>query len=228
MQDRLAEAARVTEWLRNPTNAEPCGGFPTNPATAAFAGMYAWYGDETVLTLIRERMNGVPKNPTYAGQAGATSSIATKESTATLASRIRSNHIRGNTRGSTFRLTLAALLKEELELTCVRPKTLEPVSNQRLTTWMIEHLAVAVAPVEDRSILGWIEVEVVDAFDPPLNLNHVAEHRAVSSFANFVARSATDRYARRARRLCEVKASCRGACVRAVHLCDVPRQVRVR
>jgi hypothetical protein len=136
----------IVAWLRDPAHAERCAAFPADAARAAHAGMYAWYGDET----------------------------AAKPSAATLASRIGGNHIRGNTRGSTFRRTWAALLWDALDLRCAKERTLDPESNQRLTDWMLEHLSVAIAPVDDRAAIDGIESHVLDALDPPLNLNKVA------------------------------------------------------
>ena len=112
-------------------------------------------------------------NPLYAGQAGAASSITSKPSGATLRSRIRGNHIRGNTRASTFRRTFAALLWDDLLLSCKRPRTLDSESNRRLTEWIVEHMRVATCPIADRVGLGVIEIEVLHLLNPPLNLKHV-------------------------------------------------------
>ena len=85
-------------------------------------------------------------------------------------SRIGRNHLGGNIYGSTFRWTLAALLKDALSLIPVGRRVMEAGCEDRLSSWMREHLDVAVAEVEDRSILGGLETEALLLLDPPLNL----------------------------------------------------------
>jgi hypothetical protein len=94
-----------------------------------------------------------------------------RRSTATLASRVGGQHIRGNARSSTFRLTVSALLLEALRLRADGGK-LDPASNAALSAWMSEHLMVSLAPYGDRDGLGAIEAVVVAQLDPPLNLGH--------------------------------------------------------
>lgn len=83
---------------------------------------------------------------------------------------IRSQHIGGRVRSSTFRLTLAAILKPALVLELNGPKRLIPDSEQALTTWIRSHLSVAVHGYRDRDSLGALEDAVLDRLDPPLNL----------------------------------------------------------
>ena len=172
--DEDAEIDGIVEWLRDPDSSEPCAEFPRDVERASHAGLYAWHGDDVALDVVRDVLGAPAINPLYAGQAGAESSVVGKPSGATLASRIRSNHIRGNTRVSTFRRTWAALLWDQLGLNCTRPRTLDPEGNIRLTAWMIEHLRVAMVPLDDRARLGVIEGQVLASLDPPLNLNKVA------------------------------------------------------
>ena len=164
----------MAEFLEVPRNAEPCATFPADPERVSTPGMYAWHGDASANELVRTTLGVSRINPLYAGQAGATSALIERASGATLKSRIVGNHLRGNTRASTFRRTLAALLWDELSFSCIRPRTLDAASNTRLTDWMFEHLSVATAPVSDGSRLGKIEVGILDLLDPPLNLMKVA------------------------------------------------------
>jgi hypothetical protein len=71
---------------------------------------------------------------------------------------------------STFRWTLAALLRASLKLQHVAPRRLAPVSESALTEWMLSHLMVVTVPYADRATLGAIEEAVLEALDPPLNL----------------------------------------------------------
>ena len=106
----------------------------------------------------------------YAGQAGATRWPSGTKSKATLESRIRGNHIRGNTSSSTFRLTLSALLLEPMGLVVNRPGRLDPEDNRRVSDWIKAHLRVSIVPHDDRDSLGRLESQVLDLLDPPLNL----------------------------------------------------------
>ena len=103
----------------------------------------------------------------YAGQAGA------GEGSATLGSRIGGNHIGGNLKSSTFRRTLAALLRGPLALRLPLPNKLDAGSKARLNGWMWEHLSVALVAYPDRQTLAEVERLVLEALDPPLNLQHM-------------------------------------------------------
>jgi hypothetical protein len=87
-----------------------------------------------------------------------------------LRARIGGNHLAGTICGSTFRRTLAAILREPLELQLGPPGRLERDSERRLSAWMRQHLEVAVYPFPDRDVLASLENEVLAVLDPPLNL----------------------------------------------------------
>jgi GIY-YIG catalytic domain-containing protein len=106
----------------------------------------------------------------YAGQAGATKWPSGKAGGATLRRRISSQHLGGNVRGSTFRLTLAAVLADELQLPLMGPRNITRVGESRLSHWIGEHLAVAVYPFEERDALADLEHRVLVELNPPLNL----------------------------------------------------------
>lgn len=162
----------VVDRLADPTLAESPADFPRSRETASHPGLYAWWADDPGVHDLQAVL-GEPVRPLiYAGQAGASSSRAAKPSGATLESRIRGNHIGGNTRSSTFRKTLASVLQEPLGLT-MGASALDRPSNERLSGWVADHLRVVIAPVDDPEVLHQIEAAVLVELDPPLNLRGV-------------------------------------------------------
>jgi hypothetical protein len=138
-------------------------------------GLYSWWVDDTGARNLSAGL-GLHLNPgrVYAGQTGATKWPSGKPGSQTLSKRIGGNHLRGTIRGSTFRLTLAASLLEPLALTKVTAKRVDAASEQRLTSWIRKHLAVAVLPFPYRDALGDLERRVLAELDPPLNLDGMA------------------------------------------------------
>jgi hypothetical protein len=170
MLSRAAEA--IVQRVTDPGNAVEPARFPRDRDEAARPGIYAWWGDEDARdTLGTEVGNSLP-SLLYVGQAGATSWPSGRRSSATLASRIKQQHLRGNERSSTFRLTISALLFNRLHLVAASGGRLDRASNQRVSEWIAGHLLVAVASFDDRDALADIEAEVVAYLDPPLNLDH--------------------------------------------------------
>ena len=90
--------------------------FPSDPTVASNPGLYSWRVDGAARRLISEVLHSDIPPLIYAGQAGATQWPSVRKSSATLASRIRANHINGNASSSTFRLTISAILLEPLDL----------------------------------------------------------------------------------------------------------------
>lgn len=161
---------RLLARLSDRSNAEPAAGFPRDRGAADHPGLYAWYAAPSALDLLSAPFDEPLPELIYAGQAGATSSRAGLERAATLHSRIRGNHLRGNLKASTFRRTLAAILRGPLGLELDRPKVLTASSNTALTAWIGAHLELVVAPHDDRARLAALEHAVLLALDPPLNL----------------------------------------------------------
>lgn len=165
-------ADEITRALSDPTNAVAPSRFPTDRALAQRPGMYAWWGDELARTVLGEEL-GTPLPPLlYVGQAGATRWPSGTLSGATLGSRIGQQHIRGNARSSTFRLTISVLLLPRLGLVPADGGKLDGPSNRLVSEWIATHLRVAIAPYDDRDTLADVEAEVVSRLDPPLNLGH--------------------------------------------------------
>jgi hypothetical protein len=98
----------------------------------------------------------------YAGQAGATRWPSGQPSTNTLWSRLTRMHARGRAEFSTFRRTLAAVLRKPLGLT--------HEDAPRLDEWIDEQLSVVALPVTDPDALAELEDDVLEQLDPPLNL----------------------------------------------------------
>ena len=146
--------------------------FPTDDAAADDAGLYAWWADSTATELLSQLRGDVrPPYLIYVGQAGATMWPSGKKSTATLKSRILSNHIGGNASSSTFRLTLSAILAGPLNLGVAKPGRLLPEDNRRVSTWIKENLRVAITAWPERDTLKATEHKVLKRIDPPLNID---------------------------------------------------------
>lgn len=158
----LADSANAVEPAR----------FPRDRGEAAKPGMYSWWGDNTARQVLGEEIGATLPPLLYAGQAGATKWPSGKRSAATLASRIGQQHIRGNARSSTFRLTISSLLLHRLGLLPAGGGKLDGESNAVVSAWIAEHLRVAIAPYEERDTLAAVEASVVTRLDPPLNLGH--------------------------------------------------------
>jgi hypothetical protein len=161
--DAWTEATSRT--LADPAARVPASKFPRASDEVGLPGLYAWYVDEAGAAELSAGL-GAPIVPglIYAGQAGAGSSSAT------LRSRIRGNHIGGAITGSTFRMTLAAILAAELGLVDEGGRALAAEGETRLSGWMLRHLSIAVAAEPDRALVASLEEAVLARLDPPLNL----------------------------------------------------------
>jgi hypothetical protein len=135
-------------------------------------GLYSWWVDTAgAIALTQGLGQTIKAGRIYAGQTGATKWPSGIAGAMTLAKRIGSNHLNGRIRGSTFRLTLAAILAEPELLTITAPGQLDRDSERRLSQWIRAHLHVAVHPFSDRDALLDLEKHVLDKLDPPLNLD---------------------------------------------------------
>lgn len=166
----IGDVRRIVEALEDPTRRKPARDFPLGQAEVDEAGLYAWFVDEPGARQLSEVFGVGLSGLIYAGQAGATSSKAGVERSATLLSRILRNHLRGNIRSSTFRRTLTAALLQPLGLRLARPDALEPASNEVVSEWMRAHLEIATVACPDRATLAALESAVLQELNPPLNL----------------------------------------------------------
>ncbi len=166
IEARIDDATRV---LVDSSARVPASSFPRATDAVNLPGLYAWYVDEVGA---RELSTGLghPVAPglIHAGQAGAGSSSAT------LATFIRGRHLGGVITGSTFRMTLAALLAPELGLVDEGGRSLAADGETRLSAWMLRHLSIAVAAEPDRALVASLEDAVLARLDPPLNLQGMA------------------------------------------------------
>lgn len=176
----MTDATQLIELLSNPAIAQAPRSFPQDPRMAGRAGMYVWWADDAARVALGAPLGDVLPALVYAGQAGATRWPSGTTSNATLKSRIRQQHIGGNAGSSTFRLTISALLVDQLQLLVVGGGRLERESNNRVSTWIAEHMRVGIAGFDDRHQLGVVEAAVVTALDPPLNLEHCSPTKARS------------------------------------------------
>lgn len=126
-------------------------------------GLYTWWVDAPGAADLEAGLGvAIPPGLIYAGQAGATRWPSGKRSGNTLWSRIVGMHLGGSAEFSTFRRSLAAILRPVLGL--------HSEDDPRLSGWIDAHLRVVAVPVDDADRLGEIESVVLDALDPPLNL----------------------------------------------------------
>jgi hypothetical protein len=112
------------------------GGLPSDP------GFYAWWTRDGSLAGTPS-----PPHPTQDGWGLLYVGIAPVRSSSRqqLHSRVAGNHLRGNTGASTFRLSLAALLLDELDLHPSRrgAKVVLPASeNRALSSWQHANLRI--------------------------------------------------------------------------------------
>lgn len=169
MEAPAMDSALIEEQLLNPSRRVTPSDFPVSGDDVALPGLYAWFVDPAGAAQLSEALGGVIEpGLIYVGQAGA------GLSSATLASRVGENHLRGNVRRSTFRFTLASALTEQLGLRWIGARQLDAPSEGAISEWIAEHLTVAVAPVADRVALETLADEVAQRLDPVLNLPHMA------------------------------------------------------
>jgi hypothetical protein len=127
-------------------------------------GLYSWWVDGPGAADLTKGLGGLPVAPglIYADQAGATRRLSGKRSNNTLWGRVAGMHLGRKAGFSTFRRTLAAVLCSVIPLSTE--------DDPRLSAWMDEHLRVTMLSVPGAVDLGEQESAVLDALDPPLNL----------------------------------------------------------
>lgn len=135
--------------------------------TLSVPGLYSWWADgDGAADLSRGLDLPVSAGLVYAGLAGATRWPSGKRSTNTLWSRIAGMHLGGRHEFSTFRRSLGSVL--------AAAHGRDHIDEQHLTAWMTRHLAVRAVAHPDPDALGHLERRVLDAIDPPLNLQGMA------------------------------------------------------
>ena len=128
-------------------------------------GLYSWFIDASgAEALTRGLWHDVQPGLVYVGQTGATRWPSGAASGSTLDKRLRSQHLQGRRSASTLRRTFGGVLDVAFGA---------PLARDDLTKWMASHLRVVPYPVADPHTLADLERQVVQALDPPLNLDHV-------------------------------------------------------
>ena len=148
----------------------PASAFPWTRKDLHGPGLYAWWVDSAGGADLSLSTTS-PLTLVYAGQAGATRWPSGSQSAATLFSRINGQHLGGRISSSTFRQTLAVLLRERLGLQMASPDVLTADSENRLSDWMADRLSATVWPTAQADHLNDIEQRVITRLDPPLNLS---------------------------------------------------------
>lgn len=154
----------LVDQLRDEATSQSPGEFlATNGTGLRMPGLYSWWVDSTGAHDLTAGLGDIVEpGLIYAGLAGATRSRSGRKSTNTLWGRIRGMHLGGRHSFSTFRLSLGAIL--------AAADSHFAIDEERLTSWMHQHLRVIAIPVEDADTLDALETEILDALDPPLNL----------------------------------------------------------
>jgi hypothetical protein len=163
----VARELETAPWSVRRVKSNRSSGIPSLP------GLYAWWQTKGSIPEVPH----VPHSEDeelgllYVGISPSSSSSAQ-----TLQGRVYGNHLSGNVGSSTFRLTLAALLRVELGLTPRSHGTkivLPADQNPALSAWQDEHLAVSWVVRPD----PWeVESDVIAWMAPPLNLAGNREH----------------------------------------------------
>lgn len=137
-------------------------------------GLYAWWIDAAGAQELSLGLGlSLPEGLLYVGQAGAASTVNSVSSAATLRSRIGKNHLAGKVSRSALRRSLAAMLLGPAALALAGPKRLQEESEVRLSAWMQAHLLISVWGTTTGAHLAETEKKVVQALEPPLNLDHI-------------------------------------------------------
>jgi hypothetical protein len=161
---RTPGAAEPARSLADPAQAiSPAELTRRGRARLSGPGLYSWWVDEPGAADLSLGLGlPIPAGLIYAGQAGATRRPSGRRSTNTLWGRISGMHLGGSAEFSTFRRSLAAILRGVLGL--------DTEDDPRLSDWINAHLRVVTLEVPDADRLGEIESAVLDILDPPLNL----------------------------------------------------------
>lgn len=167
-----AEREAALAVLRSGSERIPAAHWPGPLEQLDQAGLYSWWISEQGAHDLEAGLGmAFLSDRIYAGLTGATKWPSGRVGRMTLRQRIGRSHLAGTIYGSTFRRTLAAILREPMQLRLEAPGRLARGSERELSAWMRQHLEVAVYAVSERDSLANLEHEVLVTLDPPLNLD---------------------------------------------------------
>ncbi|MEJ7634371.1 DUF6884 domain-containing protein [Aeromicrobium sp.] len=136
-------------------------------------GLYGWFVDPIgARELNRSLMLPVRSGLIFVGQVGGSSWQSLADPVLNLRDHVERIQLHGRARASTFRMTLATVLRDHLHMTSLE--------DPKLTAWMLEHLSVATWAHDNFGELRELEQAVIGELDPPLNVDHLpaSEYRA--------------------------------------------------
>ena len=135
-------------------------------------GVYGWWFDNRLPLVPRDGcIEREGKHLLYIGIAPPKNQPVRRGAPTPVKSRLWRNHLRGTARTSTLRLSLAALLEQELELAFWRDKRnrvrMDRHYEDRLSEWISKHAAISVVQHDE----PWSLEEMLVRNGPPLPLN---------------------------------------------------------
>lgn len=135
-------------------------------------GVYGWWFDNRLPLVLRDGcIERDGKHLLYIGIAPPKDRPVRRSGPTPVKSRLWRNHLRGTVRTSTLRLSLAALLEQELELAFWRDKRnrvrMDRHCEDRLSEWVSKHAAISVMQHDE----PWSLEETLVRNGPPLPLN---------------------------------------------------------
>ncbi len=153
---------------------------------AVIHGVYGWWFDHGLSLVPKDgciELDG--KHLLYIGIAPPKHRPVRRGRPTPVKSRLWRNHLHGTVRTSTLRLSLAALLEQELELAFWRDKRnrvrMERHHEDKLTEWIAKHAAISVMQHDE----PWSLEETLVRNGPPLPLNlSMSEHPFRSTLSN--------------------------------------------
>lgn len=127
-------------------------------------GLFAWHVDlDGARVLNRSLMLPVGAGVLHVGHAGAVGRHV--DAVPSLRQLVQDVQLRGRSRQSTFRATLATVLHD--------PLGLRSLDDAQVEAWMEDHLTVVTWPVVERTSIVCLAHRVVEALEPPLNVDHL-------------------------------------------------------
>jgi hypothetical protein len=160
----------IAQHLSDDRNTVPAAEHDSLPIVP---GLYAWHVDPIGARVLNRCLRlPVRAGVVFVGEVGGSTWHALVDPVLNLRDHLDRVQLHGRTRASTFRMTLATVLGDHLDMTSL--------DDPRLTDWMIEHLSIATWGVDDGNGLRELARGVIDELDPPLNVDHLAstEYRA--------------------------------------------------